>query len=346
MTTHAKSRPVTRPVKGKQPTTQRLFIWQNGKVKADATPDSVQEALRDPQALIWMDCEDDLAQSAHMLARTFKFSRITMETIGEEHERAKLSEGDGYFYLVTHGLDYDGKAQAARTPKLDIAFGANFVVTVHREAMPWLDAVRKTASARDVEEHCMSRGAAFLLYRILDALIDSYFPVLEAIDEQIDDLENSTVKVANDEVQAQIFRMKRTLVMMRRVISPQVEVANSLIARTGALIPAEIEPYFADVHDHLVRAFEVLDSYRDLMSGLLDVYLTTVSNRLNVVMKQLAIISTIFLPITFITGVFGMNFGHSPQVEQDNGSFFWYAIAAMGAITITQIWFFKKRGWF
>jgi magnesium transporter len=99
------------------------------------------------------------------------------------------------------------------------------------------------------------------------------------------------------------------------------------------------------VHDHLVRAFEVLDSYRDLMSGLLDVYLTTVSNRLNVVMKQLAIISTIFLPITFITGVFGMNFGHLPQVEHDPGSLFWYVIAAMGIITLVQIWIFKRRGW-
>ncbi|HLJ80733.1 MAG TPA: CorA family divalent cation transporter, partial [Ktedonobacterales bacterium] len=142
-----------------------------------------------------------------------------------------------------------------------------------------------------------------------------------------------------------LFRMKRALAQMRRVISPQVEVANALITRTGDLIPREAEPYFADVHDHLVRAFEVLDSYRDLMSGLLDVYLTTVSNRLNVVMKQLTIIATIFMPITFITGVFGQNFGRMPQVAYDNGSAFYIVLAAMAVITAGQIWYFKRKGW-
>jgi len=106
-----------------------------------------------------------------------------------------------------------------------------------------------------------------------------------------------------------------------------------------------MNPYFADVHDHLIRAFEVLDSYRDLMSGMLDVYLTTVSNRLNAVMKQLTIIATVFLPITFITGVFGQNFGHLPQVEHDNGYLFWIVLAFMGLITALQLWYFKKRGW-
>ncbi len=128
---------------------------------------------------------------------------------------------------------------------------------------------------------------AFLLYAILDALTNSYFPVLDDIDDLIDELEDVTVTDTSNEVQVRIFRIKRALAHMRCTISPQVEVANALVARTGKLILAEAEPYFADVHDHLIRAFEILDSYRDLMSGMLDVYLTTVSNRLNEVMKKL-----------------------------------------------------------
>jgi len=186
---------------------------------------------------------------------------------------------------------------------------------------------------------------AFLLYAILNALTDSYFPILDSIDDLIDELEDVTVTDTSNEVQLRIFRIKRALANMRRTISPQVEVANALVSRTGKLIPAKAEPYFADVHDHLIRAFEILDSYRDLMSGMLDVYLTTVSNRLNEVMKQLTIIATIFMPITFITGVFGMNFGHLPQVEHDNGSLFWIALLLMAIITVMQIWYFRRRKW-
>src|SRR5260370_39402918 len=139
---------------------------------------------------------------------------------------------------------------------------------------------------------------------VLDSLVDSYFPVLDQLDAIIDELEDVTINSTSNEVQVRIFRIKRSLSEMRRVISPQVEVANALLTRAGRFIPAEAQPCFADIHDHLIRAFEVLDSYRDLMSGILDVYLTTVSNRLNVVMKQLALIATIFLPITLVTGVF------------------------------------------
>jgi magnesium transporter len=176
-------------------------------------------------------------------------------------------------------------------------------------------------------------------------LVDSYFPVLDDLDDIIDQLEDLTVSTTSNQVQARIFHIKREVARMRRVISPSVEVTNALITRTREYIPAEAEAYFSDVHDHLIRAFEVLDSYRDLMSGLLDVYLTTVSNRLNTVMKQLTIIATIFLPITFVTGVFGQNFGHMPQVEHDSSLNFWIVLLFMGLITGGQLWFFKRRGW-
>jgi magnesium transporter len=242
-------------------------------------------------------------------------------------------------------MTFDPATEVAVTPKLDIVFAKNYIITSHRVSLEWLDKLQKEATEKDSGEHIMSRGMPFLLYNILDALVDSYFPVLDDIDDIIDDLEDEAVKSASNDVQVHIFRMKRSLAQMRRVISPQIEVANALVARTGKLIPAKAEPYFADVHDHLVRAFEILDSYRDLMSGMLDVYLTTVSNRLNAVMKQLAIIATIFMPITFITGVFGQNFGHIPQVEHDNGYLFWLVLLGMAIITAMQILYFKRRGW-
>jgi magnesium transporter len=301
--------------------------------------------LSDPQALIWLDIQGDCKPSESMLKDVFKLQKITIQTICEEHERAKFAESDDYYYLVVHGLVFDTTTEEASTPKLDIVFAKNFIITAHQESFLWLDSILEKARKNDPEEHLMGRGVALLLYAILDALTDSYFPMLDTIDDLIDELEDVTVTDTSNEVQLRIFRIKRALAQMRRVLSPQVEVANALVARTGELIPAKAEPYFADVHDHLIRAFEILDSYRDLMSGMLDVYLTTVSNRLNEVMKQLTIIATIFLPITFITGVFGMNFGHLPQVEHDSGYLFWIALLGMGIISVMQIWYFRRRKW-
>lgn len=323
----------------------RTILWQNGSLSIDIPLEKLPETLNDPQALVWLDIQGDCNQSESMLRNVFKLQHITVQTMCEVHERAKFAESDDYFYLVVHGLIFDTTTEEASTPKLDIVFAKNFVITAHRESLLWLDSLLEEARKNDPEEHHMSRGMAFLLYAILDALTNSYFPLLDTIDDLVDELEDVTVTDTSNEVQLRIFRIKRALAQMRRTLSPQVEVANSLVARTGELIPAKAEPYFADIHDHLIRAFEILDSYRDLMSGMLDVYLTTISNRLNEVMKQLTIIAAIFLPITFVTGVFGMNFGHLPQVEHDRGYLFWIVLLFMGIITAIQIWYFRRRKW-
>jgi magnesium transporter len=320
-------------------------IWQNGALSFDLPLEKLPETLNDPQALVWLDIQGDYNPTESLLRGVFKLQHITIQTMSEEHERAKFAESDDYYYLVVHGLVFDATTEEAETPKLDIVFAKNFIITSHRESLPWLNLLLEEAKKNDPEEHLMSKGMAFLLYAILDALTDSYFPLLDTIDDLIDDLEDVTVTDTSNEVQVRIFRIKRALAHMRRTLSPQVEVANALVARTGELIPAKAEPYFADIHDHLIRAFEILDSYRDLMSGMLDVYLTTVSNRLNEVMKQLTIIATIFMPITFITGVFGMNFGHLPQVEHDSGYLFWLTLLVMAIITVMQIWYFRRRKW-
>lgn len=323
----------------------RSIAWQAGTITTDQPLPTLQEVVQDHQALVWIDIVGAVAPYEAFLRGTFGLAKLVLQTIDEEAERAKFVERNGYCYMVIHGLEYDVKTDEAKTPALDIVFGKNFVITAHPDPLPWLDDVYQEVATQEADTHIMSRGGGFLLYDILDHHVDSFFPVLDDIDSIIDDLEDVTVSDTSNEVQVRIFRIKRSLAQMRRVISPQVEVANSLRARSDHLLAPEVQPYLSDVHDHLIRAFEILDSYRDLMSGLLDVYLTTVSNRLNVIMKQLAIVATIFLPITFITGIFGQNFGHSPQVEYDSGYNFWIILGVMVLITVGQIWFFKRRRW-
>ncbi|HEX6543676.1 MAG TPA: magnesium/cobalt transporter CorA [Ktedonobacterales bacterium] len=324
---------------------QHLVVWQNGTLQSNFTLDNVRQALDTEGSLVWLDIEGDPSKAQQTLLHTFGLSRLTARTISEEDERAKFVEGHNYYYLVMHGIGFDRKSEDATTPKVDIAFNKHFVLTVHQQPLEWIDRLRKSVKSDTSEENPGSRGCPYLLYMVLAALVDSYFPVLDEIDDIIDQLEDLTVSSTSNQVQARIFHVKREVARLRRVISPSVEVTNALISRTRETIPMEAEGYFADLHDHLIRAFEVLDSYRDLMSGLLDVYLTTVSNRLNVVMKQLTIIATIFLPITFVTGVFGQNFRYMPQVLYDNGYAFWLVLLALLLITAGQLLFFKRRGW-
>lgn len=323
-----------------------MISRQNGEITAGKwTSTALREILQNEQALVWIDIQGEATPYKNLLCETFGVSQLIMEMIDEHVERAKFVERTNYCYLVVHGLEYDLAQDEARTPEMDIIFGKNFIVTVHRDPFAWLDELLQEAAEQDAEERIMSRGVGYLLYEILDRQVDSYFPILDSIDDVIDELEDITIKDTSNAVQVRIFRIKRALAQMRRVISPQVEVASAMRSRSDHLIAEELQPYFISMHDHLLRAFEILDSYRDLMSGLLDVYLTTVSNRLNAIMKQLAIIATIFLPITFITGVFGQNFGHSPQVEHDMGYNFWVVLAIMVVITIGQIWYFRRRKW-
>ncbi len=328
---------------------QEILIWKDGKLTTDCTVSMLKDAHHAPQSLVWLDLniqsEDELTKYTDLLLQEFQLTPLTIDTIKEEKERARLVSQHGYLYMVMHGLEFDPAMLEARTPKLDIVFDHDFFITVHRGPFQWLDELIQSVREDNLTSEVMRYGIGSLLHTVLDHLVDSYFPVIDVIDDVVDGLEDAAVERATNEVQGRIFSMKRSLAQMRRVISPQVEMANSIIVYTKDYVPPDFQPYFTDVHDHLVRVFEVLDSYRDLMSSLLDVYLSTVSNRLNEIMKVLAIVSTIFLPITFITGVFGQNFAHSPQVEHDNGWNFWIVLVVMALITLAQIMYYRYRKW-
>jgi magnesium transporter len=323
----------------------RVALCRAGVTRQDPTPDEIAATLGQATDVIWTDVQGEPAGAYQRLSGLYHLSPNIQEIIMDEAARSRLVESHGTFAAVVHSIGFDEQLEDAIINRVTIIFGQGFLITMHREPAPWLDQLWTLAQKDGGSDGLMGRGLAHLLHNILDTLVDSYFPVLDLLDDLIDQLEDATVNDTSNTVQVRLFRMKRATAALRRVISPQVELTNSLITRTGALIPTEIEPYFADVRDHMMRVFELLDSYRDLLSGLLDVYLTTVSNRLNGVMKQLTIIATIFMPITFITGVFGMNFGHMPQVEHDAGFNFWWVILAMIVLSVGQIWYFRKRGW-
>jgi magnesium transporter len=271
----------------------------------------------------------------------FKFHPLAIEDSEQFDQRAKLDEYDDFVFVVVYGAAPDDD----RLVEVHCFYSARFLITVHRDDCPAFAEIRRRYQRRErkIEQ------PSLLLYRVVDGLVDSFFPLLAAFDDRIDELEDAIFLKADDKQLQEIFQMKRLLVGMRKAVSPQRDTFARLMGGGIAQLPGladEDERYFRDIYDHLIRISDLIDSYRDLLTGAMDVYLSTVSNRLNSVMKQLTIIATVFLPLSWLTGIFGQNFGF--MVRHIGG---WETFVGLGVgsellVLAALLLFFKRRGWF
>jgi magnesium transporter len=325
----------------------------------------------------WLDLAVDPQgddQAIGVLRDVFKFHPLAVEDAEHFGQRPKFDDYDDYGYMVVYGAgDAEGGPQ-----EVHIFVAVGYVVTLHHGPCPSLDAVQ----ARIVRHHLANVGAGgspaagsdmatggagtagaagasgdvdaagghlsvVVVYLVVDALTDSFFPVLSSFDDQIDDLETSILAQPTETQLGQIFAMKRQLLGIRKVVGPQRDIFAGVTAGVTVLpgMSEEGERYFRDLYDHLIRIGDMVDGYRDLVSGVMDTHLSTVSNRLNVVMKQLAIIATVFLPLSFLTGFFGQNF--SWLVDRIGGlpTFVGVGIGLEVVAVILLFILFKRRGW-
>ena len=274
-----------------------------------------------------------------MLSDLFHFHPLAVEDAEHFGQRPKLEEFDDFLFLVAFGANGDADGLV----EVHCFLGDAFLVTVHHDDCPPFEDLRRRAAAERVRG---SQGA-MILYAVVDALVDSFFPELAKLDDRIDQLENGVFQKPDDAQLQEIFSLKRRLVTWRKVITPERDLFTRLV--TGVVkIPgmtAEAERYYRDVYDHLIRISDLVDSYRDLLTGAMDVYLSTVSNRLNDVMKRLTIVATIFMPLAWITGFFGMNFGRLVSSLTGWAAFLTLGIATQAAAVIVMIVVFRRRGW-
>jgi magnesium transporter len=298
------------------------------------------ERLLASGSFFWIDLHQPTEGDFAILRDVFRFHPLALEDSEHFGQRAKLDDYDDFVFLVVYGA----VADEDRLVEVHCFYSERFLVTVRRDEAPAFTEVRRRYQKRKEPID----DPAQLLYRIVDALVDSFFPVLADFDDRIDELENQTFLNASDEQLQQIFAMKRLLVGMRKAVTPQRDLFAGLMGGVAELpgMTVEDERYFRDIYDHLIRISDLIDTYRDLLTSSMDVFLSTVSNRLNVVMKQLAVIATVFLPLTFITGFFGQNFGW--LVGHIGG---WPAFVGLGIgseiVTVALlVTFFKRRGWF
>jgi magnesium transporter len=302
----------------------------------ELSPASV-ERLVASSTPFWLDLlhPDDKDVQA-LLRDTFGFHPLALEDAAQFGQRPKLDSYDDYSLLVAYGPNGEG-----HLTELHCFLAENYLVTLHHQP---LDSLAGAAQRLQVNA---ASSPVMLLYRVVGSLIDGYFPVLASVDDQIDELEDEILQKPTDEQLGRLFDMKRSLIAMRKVVTPQRDVFATLLTGPATLsgMTAESERYFRDLYDHLIRVSDLVDSYRDLMTGALDTHLSTVSNRLNAVMKQLTIIATIFLPLSFLTGFFGQNFGWMIARLSTLPVFLGVAIGLQVATVVALVVFFRARGW-
>ncbi len=313
-------------------------IHDSGSEEMHLNRENVEKLLAGA-SFFWLDIDQPDANDYTILSEVFKFHPLAVEDSEKFGQRAKIDDYDDFVFIVVYGAVPDED----RLVEVHCFYSEKFLVTVHRDEAPAFTDVRQ----RYVKHKKAIDDPAQLLYRIIDGLVDSFFPILADFDDRIDELENETFLHADDEQLQEIFRMKRLLVGMRKAITPQRDMFASLIGGVAELpgMTEEDERYFRDIYDHLIRISDLIDTYRDLLTSSMDVYLSTVSNRLNAVMKQLTIMATIFLPLSFITGFFGQNFGWMVGHIKSPGIFFGLGIG-LEVLTVAGLFtLFKRRGW-
>ena len=303
--------------------------------------DVIRDYLERDQ-FFWLDLTGPTDEQLESINDLFRFHPLAMRNATNFGQRPKLNNYGDYAFLVFYGAHEAPPGTAQPLSEVHMFISGHYLITIHRSALPQLQEQQEALSGQRLHSE------QFLIYRVLDALTDSFFPVLSAIDDELDSLEDAVVAMPTNQQLDRLFALKRQLVAMRKVVTPQRDIFARSIDQIADLPGLQLDErdYFRDVYDHLIRISDLIDSYRDLLSGATDLYLSTISNRQNEVMKQLTVIATIFLPLSFITGFFGQNFGYMVTHLIDTGWTFW--VIGVGSIVVTVAGlfvYFRRKGW-
>jgi magnesium transporter len=317
----------------------------DGTLDASLAAGGIAAALADPRSLLWVDFLDEPRESCESVLRdTFGFHPLAIDDAIQQSHVPKIDDWDSYLYLVLHAVSFREQSDPPlATHELDIFAGPNYIVTLHDQAIEPLDKVWASC-LRD--ERVAGREAARLLYHLIDELVAGHMPVVDAIDEQVERIEEQILSQPSSSTLQQVLVMKRALMHLRRIIAPQREVLNKLARDEFAVIEKASRVYFCDIYDHLVRLYDITEGMRDLAAGALDTYLSVINNKMNEVMKTFTLITTLFMPISFLTGFFGMNFFQPVAAPPWTGrAIFWIVCAAMAAVPALMYLWLKRRRW-
>ena len=291
--------------------------------------------------LYWWDMITPTDDEKLVLSEHFHFHPLAIaDCVGDIHY-PKVDFYDTYLYMVIHSVDVDRSKVEGFAPKeIDIFLGKDYLVTFHKqETRSVVEVLRRSKEKTPIFEF----GLDFVLYSILDILVSNYLPILESIEDELDSTEEMVFSNPTPQVLREILRLKRTLMRLKKTVFPQREVINHLARNEYQFVNPRTQVYFRDVYDMLYRMAEMTESFRDVSTALVETYLSTVSNKMNEIMKFLTIFATIFGPLTVIAGIYGMNFEFMPELHWKHGYLF--AIGLMALSTVSLLLYFRHRKW-
>ncbi|HZD59469.1 MAG TPA: magnesium/cobalt transporter CorA [Anaerolineae bacterium] len=307
--------------------------------------DTIEDCFpyKEKEAVTWINVEGiHRVEILEKIGDCFGLHPLVLEDILNTNQRPKLEDYVEYIYIVLKMLYYDGKRDGITVEQVSLILGPNYVLSFQEGiAGDIFDPMR--AQIRNAKGRIRKMGADYLAYTLIDSVVDNYFVIIEELGEDIELLEEDLVTDPRPETLTGVQKLKREMIFLRRSVWPLREVIGTLERRESPLVKESTGLYLRDVYDHTIQVIDTIETFRDMLSGMLDIYLSSISNRLNEVVKVLTIISTIFIPVTFITGAYGMNFRYMPELQYRYGyPLVWLVIVIIAALMLL---YFRRRKW-
>lgn len=304
----------------------------------------VEEALpfRDSPTVTWLNVDGvHDVEMLHEIGDLFGLHPLVLEDIASTGQRPKMEDYEEYVYVVVKMLTYDEEARHVVDEQVSLVLGPHYVISLQERAGDVFDEVRTRLRSPDARGRRL--GPDYLAYRLMDATVDHYFLVLERLGDRLAEVEDDLVESPGEEILHEIYRMKRELLFLRKSVWPLREVLAGVVREESGLITDATRAYFRDIYDHTIQVVDTTETFRDIVAGMLDTYLSSLSNRMNEVMKVLTIIATTFIPLTFVAGVYGMNFEYMPELSLP---WAYPAVwAVMIAVSVAMLLYFRRKDW-
>ena len=318
-----------------------FYLAPDGKLLDQLGTEQIKNFLATGEGLLWVDMEDVTKEDAELLSNVFCFHPLAVEDcVSKNIHPPKIDDFEDYLFIIVHGINYHIESDVVETTELDLFVGKNYVVTSHdvpmRSVSSMLERVRKDGRP-------MRRGVDFLAHDFIDALVDNIMPTIDEMNDKSTTIEAEALQEPKRETLASIMQLKRSILALERVLSPQRGIVDRLSRGEYALIGERARIYYRNIYDHLLRIEMLTYNLRDMVESTLSTYLSSVSNRMNEVMKVLTLIATIFIPLTFIAGIYGMNFANMPELQWRYGYF--SILIVMAVIGISLVVYFRRRSW-